>query len=182
MSDVEAASVKMPVMIFVGGAIVGCVVGLVSGVLLQRRFGHSTLVAGRGVAITIALVALLVAGVALANSERDRDRGSPLAAAPAGTGATTTSTAGAPSSTTPGSSTTSSGSTATGMVSVPNVSHPPLERQEAVAILKRAGLEVNVESLPLSNVPAGFVLSQNPLPATSVVAGSTVTLVVTAAA
>jgi hypothetical protein len=172
----------MPVMIFVGGAIAGCVVGLVAGALIQHRFGHSRFVADRGAAITIALIALLVAGIALANSERDRRRGTLSAAPVVGTGATTTSTASTPSSTTPASSTTTSRTTSTGLVSVPNVSHPPLERTEAVAILKRAGLEVNVEPLPLSNVPAGFVLSQTPLPAARVAAGSTVTLVVTAAA
>jgi hypothetical protein len=170
----------MPVMIFVGGAIAGCVVGLVAGALLQRRFGHSSFAAGRGAAITIALVALLVAGVALANSERNRPGGT-LAAAPVATGATATSAAGALSSTTPASSTTTSLNTSSRMVAVPNVSHPPLERTEAVAILKRAGLEVNVEPLPISNVPAGFVLQQNPLPAAKAAAGSTVTLVVTAA-
>jgi hypothetical protein len=178
---VGACSVKMPVMIFVGGAVAGCVVGLVAGALLQRRFANASVLAGRGVALTIALIALLVAGVALANSERDRDGNRvPLAAVAAGTG-TSAATAGAPSSTAPGSSTTSSAPPSR-LVSVPNVSHPPLQRNEAVAILKRAGFEVNVETLPLANVPAGFVLSQNPLPAAKAGAGSTVTLVVTAAA
>jgi hypothetical protein len=170
----------MPVMIFVGGAIAGCVVGLVVGALLQRRSGDSSVLAGRGVATTTALIALLVAAVALANSERDRDpdRG-PIAAA-VGTGTTTTTAA--PAGTAPVSSTSTTGTPPTGLVRVPNVSHPPLERKDAVAILKRAGLDVSIESLPLSNVPTGFVISQNPLPAATAAPGSTVTLVVSAAA
>ena len=168
----------MPVMIFVGGAIAGCVVGLVVGTLLQRRAGDASFLAGRGVATTIALIALVVAAVALANSERDRD--ADRGAVGTGAGSTGTTTTAAPSTTAAATSTTAT--TPTGLVSVPNVSHPPLERKEAVAILKRAGLEVNIESLPLSNVPTGFVISQNPLPAATAVPGSTVTLVVSAAA
>ena len=168
----------MPVMIFIGGAIAGCVVGLVAGALLQRRSGSASFLAGRNVATTIALVALVVAAVALANSERDRDadRGAVVAGA-GGTGTTTTA-----ASSTTAAATSTTGTAPTGLVSVPNVSHPPLERKEAVAILKRAGLEVNIESLPLSNVPTGFVISQNPLPAATAVPGSTVTLVVSATA
>ncbi len=168
----------MPVMIFVGGAIAGCVVGLVVGTLLQRRSGQASFLAGRGAATTIALIALLVAAVALANSERDRD--ADRGAVGAGVGGANTTTTAAPSTTAAATSTTRT--TPTGLVSVPNVSHPPLERKESVAILKRAGLEVNIESLPLSNVPTGFVISQNPLPAATAVPGSTVTLVVSAAA
>ena len=152
---------------------------MVAGVLLQRRSGRASFLDGRGVATAIALIALVVAAVALANSERDRDqeRSGPVAAA-----GVTTPTTPRPS----GSGTTSSSTTAaaapTGLVSVPNVSHPPLERRDAVAILKRAGLEVSIESLPLANVPSGFVISQTPLPAAKTIAGSTVTLVVSAAA
>ena len=48
-------------------------------------------------------------------------------------------------------------------------------------MLKNAGLKVSVETLSLSNVPSGFVISQTPLPAALVTAGSTVSLVVSAA-
>ena len=179
MSGVEADSAKMRVMMFLAGAIAGCVVGLVAGALLQRRSGGSNFLDGRGVAITIAVIALLVAAVALADSERARHDDHRTAAAVL----TTTTTTGGHAGTEATSSTTTTGKTAaTGLVSVPNVSHPPLERKEAVAILKRAGLEVSIESLPLSNVPSGFVISQNPLPAAMTPAGSTVTLVVSAAA
>jgi hypothetical protein len=179
LSDCEADSAKMPVMIFLAGAIAGCVVGVVAGALLQRRSGRSNFLDGRGVAMTIAVIALLVAAVALAESERARhDDHRPAAAA-----VTTTTITGVHSGNEAASSTTTTGKTApAGLVSVPNVSHPPLERKDAVAILKRAGLEVSIESLPLSNVPSGFVISQNPLPAAMATAGSTVTLVVSAAA
>ena len=179
VSDVSADSVKMPVMIFLAGAIAGCVLGLVAGALLQRRSGRPNFLDGHGVATTIAVIALLVAAVALADSERGRDRNpGPAAAAPG----TTTTTGAHSGPSTASSTTTTSGSTPGGLVAVPNVSHPPLERNDAVAILKRAGLEVTIELLPLTNVPPGFVISQNPLPAAMTTAGSTVTLVVGAAA
>jgi Kef-type K+ transport system membrane component KefB len=163
----------MPVMIFVAGAIVGGVVGLVVGAMLQRRSAGSSVLGRSSLATAIALLALVVAAVALANSERDRDHGTGSAAA---TSVTTTTVAA--SSTTA----TTTSTTVKGLVTVPNVSHPPLTRQDAEAALKRAHLEVNIETLPLSNVPPGFVISQNPLPEATTTAGSTVTLVVSAAA
>jgi beta-lactam-binding protein with PASTA domain len=65
---------------------------------------------------------------------------------------------------------------------VPNVSHPPRTQKDAEAILKRAHFVVSVETLALSNVPPGYVISQNPLPAAKAAAGTTVNLVVSAAA
>jgi len=171
-------------MVFLAGAIAGGVVGLVAGALLQRRAGGSRIVEGRGLATTIALLALLVAAGALAAGARDRDdSGDSVPAASAAT-TTTPTTAGtttsSPSST---SSTTTTGPAGpTGLVTVPNVSNPPRTRTDAEAILKRAHLQVNVQSVPLSNVPPGYVLSQTPLPEAKTTAGSTVTLVVSAAA
>ena len=163
-------------MVFLAGAIAGGVVGLVAGALLQRRAGRSSFVESRGVATTIALIALLVAAGALAAGARDReDSGGSVPVASATTAATTGTTS-------PSSTTTSVPAVPTGLVTVPNVSHPPLSRKDAVAILKRAHLEVSIESLALSNVPPGYVLSQNPLPEAKTTAGSTVTLVVSAAA
>jgi len=160
-------------MIFVGGAIAGGVVGLVAGALLQRRAGRSSFVESRGLATTIALIALVVAAVALAASARDRG--------------TSAGTAPAPSATTAGTSSASSTTTTvptepTGLVTVPNVSHPPRTQKDAVAILRRAHLEVGIDTLALANVPPGFVISQNPLPEATTTAGSTVTLVISAAA
>jgi len=171
-------------MVFLAGAIAGGVVGLVAGALLQRRAGGSRIVEGRGLATTIALLALLVAAGALAAGARDRDdSGDSVPAASAAT-TTTPTTAGtttsSPSST---SSTTTTGPAGpTGLVTVPNVSNPPRTRTDAEAILKRAHLQVIVQSVPLSNVPPGYVLSQTPLPEAKTTAGSTVTLVVSAAA
>jgi len=171
-------------MVFLAGAIAGGVVGLVAGALLQRRAGGSRIVEGRGLATTIALLALLVAAGALAAGARDLDdSGDSVPAASAAT-TTTPTTAGtttsSPSST---SSTTTTGPAGpTGLVTVPNVSNPPRTRTDAEAILKRAHLQVTVQSVPLSNVPPGYVLSQTPLPEAKTTAGSTVTLVVSAAA
>ena len=124
-------------------------------------------------ATAVAMLALLVAAVALADRYR-RDQTGPATsrASPTTTSTTTKSAA----------STTTTSPEPTGLISVPNVSHPPLARSDAVTILQRAGLAVSIESLPLANVPAGFVISQNPLPAAMAAAGSTVTLVVSAAA
>jgi hypothetical protein len=158
-------------MIFVAGAIVGGVAGLVAGAILQRRSAGSSVLESRSLATAIALLALAVAAGALANSERDRDHGTASA-----TATNVTTTTAVPSSTTEATTSTTFGR----LVTVPNVSR--LARKDAEAALKRAHLEVNIETLPLANVPPGFVLSQNPLPEAKTTAGSTVTLVVSAAA
>ena len=160
-------------MVFVGGALAGVVLGLGAGALLQRRAGRPNFAEGRGLATTVALIALLVAAVALANSGRARDRGVVAAAA--------ASTPTAPPHQASTSTTTSRpADRSSGLVTVPNVER--IARAEAVTKLERAGLKVTIESLPLSNVPAGFVISQSPLPNALTTAGATVTLVVSAAA
>jgi hypothetical protein len=151
-------------MVFFAGALAGLVVGLAAGAVLQRRAGRSSPVEGRGFATVVALLALLVAAVALANSDRETSRA-----------ATTTSTA----TTNAAASTTTATSPPDGLISVPNVVN--IARRQAVPILRRAGFKVGIELLPVSNVPADFVISQDPLPAASARAGSTVTLVVSAA-
>jgi hypothetical protein len=162
--------------VLLAGAIAGVVLGLVAGALLQRRAGGSSLAESRGVATTISLIALLVAAGALAASARDRDdSGGSVSTA-------TTTIAGATGTASASSTTTSVPPEPAGLVTVPNVAHPPRSRKDAVAILKRAHLEVNIETLALSNVPPGYVISQNPLPEVKTTAGSTVTLVVSAAA
>src|SRR6476659_4211869 len=156
-------------MIFLAGAIAGGAVGLVAGALLQRRAGGSSVVHSRGFATTIALVALVVAAVALAAGADDGD----CASAPIPIASPTTPTSIAPAS----STTTTEPTVPTGLVTVPNVSHPPRTQKDAVAILERAGLEVKIETLALSNVPPGYVISQSPLPEAMTAAGSTVLLV-----
>jgi beta-lactam-binding protein with PASTA domain len=162
---------KDAVMIFVAGAIAGGVVGLVASAIWQRRSAGTRALESRSLATAIALLALAVAAVALANSERDRDHATASA-----TATNVTSTTVAPSSTTVATTSTTLGR----LVTVPNVSR--LARNDAEAALKRAHLQVNIETLPLANVPPGFVLSQIPLPEVKTTAGSTVTLVVSAAA
>lgn len=127
----------------------------------------------RSLATVIAVIALVVAAGALANSERDHGHGpATVAAAP-----TTTATPGPIGSTT----TTTPDTAANALVIVPNVSHPPLTRKDAEAALKRSHLLASVRTLALVNVPPGFVISQNPLPEATATAGSTVTLVVSTA-
>jgi hypothetical protein len=167
----------MPVMIFVAGAVAGGVVGLVAGAMFQRRSSGASVLGSRMLATAIAVIALVVATVALAESRRDRDHGTGSAAAAS---STTTTATGVPASST--TTTTTPPTPAGGLITVPNVSHPPLTREDAEAIVKRAHFAVSVETLTLSNVPSGFVISQNPLPEAKAIAGSTVTLVVSAAA
>lgn len=167
----------MPLMIFLAGAIVGGVVGVVAGAMLQRRAHGSNVMESGRLAITIAVLALAVAAVALADSQRDRDHGDPVAVASATTTTTTRTSSGGS-----GTTTTTRSVVSGSLVTVPNVSHPPLTRKDAVAALQRAHLEAGIETLVLSNVPPGFVISQNPLPEATTTAGSTVTLVVSAAA
>jgi hypothetical protein len=166
----------MPVMIFVGGAITGAVVGLVFGAVLQRRSTGSSLFESRSLATAVALIALIVAAGALANSERDRGQNGGVSDSAASAPTTTRTTAAAASTTT----TAETGGDS--LVIVPNVSHPPLTRADAEAALKRAHLAVTVQTLRLLNVPSGFVISQNPLPESTTTAGSTVTIVVSAPA
>jgi hypothetical protein len=156
-------------MVFVAGALAGLAVGLAAAALIQRRAGRSSSLEGRGFATAVALLALLVAAVALANSNRRIDQAGREASAAARTSPTTTDAA---------ASTTTSTTAPGGFVRVPNVEH--IARVQAVPILRHAGLEVSIDRLPISNVPAGFVISQNPLPAATAAAGSTVTLVVSA--
>ena len=165
-------------MVFFAGAIAGAVIGLIAGALLQRR-GGSGFFAGRGFATAVAVLALVVAAVALARSDHNPSPGTatPVTAAPA-TAATTTTAAAATTTTLAGSPTT--GSQPGGPITVPQVQ--TLSRADAVGMLERLGLKVSIETLPLSNVPAGFVLSQSPLAGATVPKGTLVTLEVSAPA
>jgi hypothetical protein len=156
---------------FLGGALVGAVVGLGAGVLLGRRGRSGTSNAG-AIAIVIAAVALVASGVALSRSGRKEPATSAAVAIVAGTTTTTTSPTVAASTTTPGTATDAT-------VSVPNVVGSG--RDDAVTTLEKIGLKPSVETLSLANVPDGFVISQSPLPAAVVTVGSTVSLVVSSA-
>jgi hypothetical protein len=172
----------MPVMIFVAGAIAGGFVGVIAGAIFQRRSSGGNVLESRVLPTAIAVIALVVAAVALAESGRDRDHGTAAAAAGTSTTTTTTTTTTAAAGITASSTTTTPQTLAGGLVTVPNVSHPPLTQEDAEAILKRAHFAVGIETLALSNVPSGYVISQNPLPEAKTIAGTTVTLVVSAAA
>ena len=166
-------------MSFLGGAIVGLVIGLLGGVILARprRADPEAGPPGRrsrsdwsGIAIAMAALALGASGVALVRSDRRRSNGS---TAPAGS--TPTSTTGVA----PARPTTTTVTSGTATVSVPNV--VGMARTNAEASLQDAGLKASVETLSLANVPAGFVISQTPLPAAVVPIGTTVSLVVSGA-
>jgi hypothetical protein len=173
-------------MSFVGGLVVGLAAGLGLGLLLARRRARPATVAdadGGVIAraptrpggsdrsratIVVAVLALAASGVALARSDRHTRAPSPPPD-------TTTSTS-PPASAGAGSTTTAK---AAATVAVPNLVGQA--RATAETLLASAGLEARVTTLALSNVPAGFVITQNPQPATQVVAGATVSLVVSAA-
>ena len=164
-------------MTFVAGALVGIVLGLGAGLALGRRTRSGTPAdAGpmvgskewRGGVTAIAAIALVVAAVALVQS--NRHNGNSVAAPP-----TTTTTSTAPQS---AGSTTASSTPLGATVSVPNVVGST--RSVAIAALEKAGLKVSIDTLALANVPDGFVISQNPLPAAMLSPGSTVALVVSA--
>src|SRR5689334_14579594 len=127
---------------FLAGALAGLVVGLGAGALLHRRAGRSRRMGSLGFATATAILALLVAAVALANRDR-RDQPRPATSPASPDTKSTTANAAALSTTT--------SPEPTGLISVPNVSHPPLARRDAVTILQRAGLAVSIESLSLAS-------------------------------
>jgi hypothetical protein len=163
-------------MSFLGGALVGVVIGLGAGLL----FGRSSRPDGSnrgGIAIVMAALALIASGIAVARSG-SHDHTTAATGAVATQPAATTSTTGAAlaPSTTP--------ATAPGLVPGATVSVPQVvtfSRDAAVAALGKAGLKASVETLALANVPAGFVISQSPLPAAEVAVGTSVSLVVSSA-
>jgi hypothetical protein len=155
-------------MSFFGGALVGGVLGLGGGVLLARRQRPAG--SHRGdLAIVMAAVALIASGIAIARSDRHNST-TPPAASPS----PSTTIAAVPST-----STTASSLSLGATVSVPNV--VAQSRASAEATLDNLGLKATVETLALANVPAGFVISQSPLPAAVVTVGTSVSLVVSSA-
>jgi len=87
----------------------------------------------------------------------------------------TTTTAPSTTSTVPDPPTTTTTRRAE-RVSVPTV--VGIARDDAITQLAGAGLESRVQTLPSPGTPAGFVLSQSPLPGVEIGKGSTVVLVV----
>ena len=165
---------------FAAGALVGLVAGAAATLALLRRNTAARALEGRGLVLAVAAAALVVAAIALADSNRSHGSvaapTTTVAPAPTTTSAAPTTGAG----TTATSSTTTVTTPPTGAVTVPKVES--LSRAEAVPILERAGLKVSIETLPLSNVPPDYVISQSPLPGATANAGTVVVLVVSAAA
>jgi hypothetical protein len=128
----------------------------------------------------VAVIALVVAAVALIEStgSRRNDTTATSAVAPTTVTVGASTPADAASSTVPAPSTPSSAFG--GLVQVPNVMRLP--EKTARALIANAGFQVNVEMLPLSSVPPGYVLTQSPLPETGAPSGSTVNLQVSARA
>jgi hypothetical protein len=159
------------------------VAGLVAGLVATAVFGllafKARVIAGRAgtrlpkLSTAIAVVALIVAVIALFRSgEAD-----PRPTAPPGSTGDPPSTA-PPSSTAVSTSTTRSSVLAT--ITVPNV--VGLSQSAATLELQHAGLRSRIEPLPLSSVPAGFVVTQTPGAFTTTTSNSVVILGVSAAA
>jgi hypothetical protein len=171
-------------MSFLGGLVVGAAVGLSAGVLLARprrrdpegEPGRSARARRRSsnrspATIVIAALALAASGVALARSNEHQ-----APTGPAATDTTAATTATGPLPTAP-ATTRPAASAAT--VSVPNV--VGLDRATAEATLERVGLATSVSTLALSNVPAGFVVTESPPTAALVAKGTKISLVVSVA-
>lgn len=126
----------------------------------------------------IAVAALIIAIVALARSGQ-HDTTTTAAAVPA----TVPTPAAPPTTTAPGSTSSSSSSTTSTTVlrevNVPKV--VGLTRDAAIAALQSAGLRSHVQTLPLTNVPPGFVVTQSPMAFSTTSSGAIVSLGVSAA-
>ena len=156
-------------MTFLGGALVGVLIGFGAAILLTLRGGKHRgdgprPGARRSVPTVLAALALVVAAAAFVRSGRHDGR------ADTG-GSTTTSTTARDTA-----PTTTPVTAPRATVSVPNV--VGLARETAVEKLQNAGLHATFAALTLSNVPPGFVISQSPLPGGLVAPGAAVSLVV----
>jgi hypothetical protein len=136
----------------------------------MARFGRiNNMRPNANLATVLALLALVIAIIALARS--------------GGSSSTADNTSDTTTTTLPVSpitSTTTLPSIGTGTISVPNVVGLP--RTLAISQIQAAGLKADVQQLPLSNVPSGYVVSQSPLAATRVAPGTSVALVLSSAA
>jgi eukaryotic-like serine/threonine-protein kinase len=125
--------------------------------------------------MVIAVAALVVAIVALVRSGHT-DPGA-TSTAPSST-SSPTSTSPEPSTSSVSSSSTTTSSVFSTVI-VPNL--VGLSQSAAVAELQNAGLKSKIESLPLSNVPAGFVVTQTPGALSTTTTGAVVMLGVSGA-
>jgi hypothetical protein len=160
---------------FVAGLLAGLVAAAIFGLLVFK----ARVIAGRAstrlpkLSTVIAVVALVVAVIALFRSgEAD-----PRSTAPPGSTSDPASTS-PPSSTLVSTSTTTSSVLAT--ITVPNV--VGLSQSAATSELQHAGLRSRIEPLPLSSVPAGFVVTETPGAFSTTTSNAIVVLGVSAAA
>ncbi len=159
-------------MLFAVGVFIGCVAGLVAALALSlpdRMF-----FAKQTVPIIIALVALVLGSVALVESTRSHDSNPAPAAI-----ATATTVPPAPPTSSAATPTTGARDP-NGDIQVPNVLK--LKEADALSIIQQSGLQSNVDTISLANVPSGFVMSQSPLPGSTAPPGTTVNLQISAPA
>jgi PASTA domain len=157
----------------------GLVAGLVATAVFALLVFKARVIAGRAstrlpnLSTVVAVIALVVAVIALV---RSGDAGSRSTAPPGSTSDPPTT---APlSSTVVSTSTTRSSVLAT--ITVPNV--VGLSQSAATSELQHAGLRSRSEPLPLSSVPAGFVVTQTPGAFSTTTSNAVVVLGVSAAA
>jgi hypothetical protein len=149
-------------MLFAAGVVVGLGLAVVAGQVWRGRLRPNATLA-----TALSVLALVIAIIAAARSGQSPSSADAALAVSSTT--ITPTTPATPPSTTPPS-----------VVSVPNVIGLP--RAVAIAQVQAQGLKPDLQDIPLSNVPSGFVVSQTPLAASRVARGSTVLLMVASAA
>ena len=157
---------------FAAGIIAGIVVTALVGLFVfqARVISGDRKVPRPDLRSLVAVAALVVAIIALV---RSGDNGSPASdTTPRPTDQPVTTVAPTISSTTTSESTTST--TVLRDVTVPNV--VGMTQTTAAETLTRAGLRSHVQTLPLTNVPAGFVVTQTPMAFSTTTSGAIVSL------
>jgi hypothetical protein len=158
-------------MLFAVGVFLGCVAGLAAAMALG--VGGRSVFNRQAVPMIVSLVALVVGGVALVESTRSQGHETPAGLPVVSTVPATTSTTSVPAA-------APDGAAGAGVVRVPSVRG--LTEATALSLLQKAGLQSNVDAIPLANVPAGYVITQSPLPESTAPPGTTVNLQVSARA
>ena len=144
-------------MSFVTGLVAGIVAAALAGFFVFRARAVAGQPSGRYLDLRalISLAALVVAVLALVRSgDSGSDSTSSASSAATDPSSSSVTTDGSASSST-------SSSILVSNVTVPNV--VGLSQTAATQALQAVGLRVHVQSLPLSNVPAGFVVTQTPI-------------------
>ena len=141
---------------FVTGLVAGIVATALAGFFVFRARAVAGQSSGRYLDLR-ALISLLALAVAVVALVRSGDSGSDSTSTPS-------AAATEPSSSSVAKSGSASSSTSSSIL-VSNVTVPSvvgLGQKAAIAELQALGLRVRVQTLPLRNVPAGFVVTQTP--------------------